>query len=465
MTHTASLSGPIFKFSRETNAVRVENIPQNVNRLEVLALFSTLIGDIRASQESDDALEITFFTADSARKALCMTGYNVAGSALLVSPIIRAASPAPSQGKRSDARRNLYVLGVPFGMTNQALAALFAPHGTVSHCVILATLDGASRRRGFVVMSTHEEARQAMAALGRSSKGGGGMDISWAVVQRSKGFLDGGDRAGVVQPPSSSLSPAPPPVLSPPVPSDTQALPSLSVEPTSTLLLANLPSLLFGSEDDLRGLVYPFGNVKALKLVRLPPPSASASASASAAPASILSSFPVSTSTPAPTKPITAAIVHYASLVAAQDARRALDGESYAGCTVRVAYLVEPESEPMSAAVSILPDLPAFPAQLDFPPPSRSIPFTTAPRCALPGHKTVFDGRNVGNQFFGAVGYVQTGRQWQAPGLVQPQLYVAPPFPQFETYPVYGVNELPGRWIPDSMYVRAPSARDMGYYV
>jgi hypothetical protein len=39
----------------------------SVNRLEVLALFSTLIGDIRASQDSDDALEITFFTADSAR--------------------------------------------------------------------------------------------------------------------------------------------------------------------------------------------------------------------------------------------------------------------------------------------------------------------------------------------------------------------------------------------------------------
>jgi hypothetical protein len=85
MTHTPSLSGPIFKFSRETNAVRVENIPQNgnfpvtypisvhslldapVNRLEVLALFSTLIGEIRASQDTDEVLEITFFTADSAR--------------------------------------------------------------------------------------------------------------------------------------------------------------------------------------------------------------------------------------------------------------------------------------------------------------------------------------------------------------------------------------------------------------
>ena len=72
---------------------------------------------------------------------------------------------------------------------SQTLAALFTPYGTVTHGVILATLDGASRRRGFVVMSTHEEAKRAMTALGRNGKGGGGLDISWAVVQRSKGML------------------------------------------------------------------------------------------------------------------------------------------------------------------------------------------------------------------------------------------------------------------------------------
>ncbi|KAJ7667996.1 hypothetical protein B0H17DRAFT_225643 [Mycena rosella] len=444
MTHTPSLSGPIFKFSRETNAVRVENIPQNVNRLEVLALFSTLIGDIRASQDSDDALEITFFTADSARKALCMTGYNVAGSALLVAPIIRAASPVPfhgaQQGRRSDMRRNLYVLGVPFGMTNQSLAAVFSPHGTVSHCVILATLDGASRRRGFVVMSTHEEARMAMAALGRSSKGGGGMDISWAVVQRSKGFLDGGDRTGVVHTPSSLGSPSP--VLGVQLPSESQALPSLSATPTSTLLLANLPSLLFGSEDDLRGLVCPFGRVKALRLVTLP--------TSSPASNSLLASFPLATSTPAPTTPVTAAIVQYITLPAAQEARRALDGESYAGCTVRVAYLAEPEAEPASPE-SPLPETPTFPAQFSFPPPFLAPALS---RCGLPVHKAGFDGRDVGNH---AMGYGHSGRHWEA---LQQQLYASAPFHPFEAYSTYG-----GRWIPDSIYVRAPSNRDTGYYV
>ncbi|KAJ7100009.1 hypothetical protein B0H15DRAFT_927606 [Mycena belliarum] len=439
MTNSLSLSGPIFKFSRETNAVRVENIPQNVNRLEVLALFSTLIGDIRASQDSEEALEITFFTADSARKALCMSGYNVAGAALLVSPIMRTASPAPfhgaSQGRRTDIRRNLYVLGVPFGMTNQSLATLFAPYGTVSHCVILATLDGASRRRGFVVMSTHEEARAAMTALGRTSKGGGGMDVSWAVVQRSKGFLDGGDRAGVVHPPSSLSSPSP--ALGSHLPADSPALPSLSAVPTSTLLLTSLPSLLFGSEDDLRGLVCPFGRVKTLRMVTLPassPFSVAPAPAPASAPASLLCSLPPSSSTPAPVTPTTAAIVEYMGPTPAQEARRSLNGESYAGCTVRVSYLIEPEDESKSEPESPLPETPIFPAQLSFPPPFFP---AGVPRCGLPPYKASFDGRDVGNH---ALGYVHPGRQWE--GLQHQPLYATSPLSPFEVYSGHGLGNM-----------------------
>lgn len=44
----------------------------------------------------------------------------------------------------------------------------FEPYGTVTHAVILATLDSASRRRGFVVMSGHQEAKAAMGALSRT---------------------------------------------------------------------------------------------------------------------------------------------------------------------------------------------------------------------------------------------------------------------------------------------------------
>jgi RNA recognition motif-containing protein len=85
----------------------------------------------------------------------------------------------------ADDRRNLYVLGLPFALTKSAyfcpcpglsqidfkrneFASIFAQYGTVSHCVILATVDNSSRRRGFVVMSTHDEARRSMACLTRT---------------------------------------------------------------------------------------------------------------------------------------------------------------------------------------------------------------------------------------------------------------------------------------------------------
>ena len=90
----------------------------------------------------------------------------------------------PPPEKRNDARRNLYVLGLPFDLTKYAmpsylcasrlivyraeLTSIFSCHGTVNHCVILATVDNASRRRGFVVMSTHAQARAAMDAISRT---------------------------------------------------------------------------------------------------------------------------------------------------------------------------------------------------------------------------------------------------------------------------------------------------------
>ena len=46
-------------------------------------------------------------------------------------------------------------------------AEIFSRFGSVSHAVILATVDNASRRRGFIVMSYHHEAKAAMDALNR----------------------------------------------------------------------------------------------------------------------------------------------------------------------------------------------------------------------------------------------------------------------------------------------------------
>ena len=81
---------------------------------------------------------------------------------------------------------------------------IFSRYGTVCHAVILATVDNASRRRGFVVMSSHEQAKCAMNSLSRkeiksvfsyllltesTNLCGRGhiIDVSWAVVQRSGG--------------------------------------------------------------------------------------------------------------------------------------------------------------------------------------------------------------------------------------------------------------------------------------
>jgi RNA recognition motif. (a.k.a. RRM, RBD, or RNP domain) len=49
------------------------------------------------------------------------------------------------------------------------LVSIFSHFGTVTHSVILATVDNASRRRGFVVMLTHDEAQAAMDNISQTS--------------------------------------------------------------------------------------------------------------------------------------------------------------------------------------------------------------------------------------------------------------------------------------------------------
>ena len=58
-------------------------------------------------------------------------------------------------------------------ITRAELVEIFSRYGRVSHAVILATSDNASRRRGFIVMSTHAEARFALHSLSRT-------EIKWA---------------------------------------------------------------------------------------------------------------------------------------------------------------------------------------------------------------------------------------------------------------------------------------------
>ncbi|KAI0697056.1 hypothetical protein BC835DRAFT_1340033 [Cytidiella melzeri] len=279
---------PVFKFAGQMYAVKVENVPSAATQQEIVKLFSALIGDVRRCDEFVDdmkrrVIELEFPTSDAAKKALCMTGYTVSGVQITVSPAGNIVScRQPKEAKHSDGRRNLYVLGLPFDLTKSDFVDIFSRYGNVAHAVILATVDNASRRRGFVVMATHREAKLAMDALSRREIKGHTIDVSWAVVQRSQGFLDGGDRTLVLSQQAQNTSsteqmfdshtmdlactsetsgPARPAIENQiqqitPVPS-----------PVPALLVTNLPSVLFSQVTDLHPLLCPFGEIVDLKIV------------------------------------------------------------------------------------------------------------------------------------------------------------------------------------------------------
>ena len=64
----------------------------------------------------------------------------------------------------------------------QAYHDLFAPHGTPTHTVLLKTQDSCSRRRGFVVMSSHDEAQDVINWLD-------GICIRYAINYYRQGYL------------------------------------------------------------------------------------------------------------------------------------------------------------------------------------------------------------------------------------------------------------------------------------
>ncbi|KAF5379209.1 hypothetical protein D9615_005967 [Tricholomella constricta] len=310
-----------------TNAIKVENISARVAINEVVALFNTLIGGVKSSRVCENAqggyLEITFFSQDAATKALCMSGYSIQGTNLVVS-LISLSPTNPRPKRQTDDRRNLYVLGLPFSITKTDFSNIFSRYGTVTHCVILATVDNSSRRRGFVVMSSHEEAKLAMVSLTRTQIKGHCLDISWAVVQRSQGFLDGGDRALPLDP-RMSMSGSFSPIMRQETPETGSANSSstsisinenelasltLSLTPTRTLLVTNLPKLLFSQTQDMHPLFYPFGRIKRLNLVETPSDGGS-----------------------------TSVIVEYESAAIAQEAKETLHGQFYAGHQIAAQFV------------------------------------------------------------------------------------------------------------------------------
>lgn len=334
---TLSRPNPVFRFHGETYSVKVENIAPTVARQELVELFSTLIGDVSNCTEYQDekkqrVLELAFTNPDASKKALCMSGYNVAGLPLAVS----ASSPAEHRrfgkqgsGRGNDTRRNLYVLGLPFDLTKPEFVDIFSRYGTVSHAVILATVDNASRRRGFVVMSSHQEAKAAMDGISRKEIKGHTIDVSWAVVQRSGGFLDGGDRTMVLTQQNNSLtrdptsdyevaesvgSPETPAVCTPPLDCNIQPL------PVPILLVTNLPTMLFSQASDLHPLLCPFGEIVQLKLLNQSADSNALSVS-----------------------------VEYKTMTQAREARDTLNGQRYFDRCVKAEFLLPEPSSPVAS--------------------------------------------------------------------------------------------------------------------
>ncbi|TBU34288.1 hypothetical protein BD311DRAFT_793935 [Dichomitus squalens] len=320
---------PLFKFNRDGFAVHVSNVADAVTRRELVDLFNNFIGDIIKCDENYDAAgrryyALTFASQDAAKKALCMSGYNVDGTPLVVTTVTLSSElPRSKPAKQPDTRRNLYVLGLPFDLTKTEFAEIFSRFGTVSHAVILATVDNASRRRGFVVMSQHHEAKLAMDTFNRKEIKGHVIDVSWAVVQRSEGFLDGGDRATVLSNSSPSPSPAPfdvkaltpalPPlqasiVVTPPI----ERPPTLTFStPSSSLQIKHLPAVLFSQLSDLHPLLGPYGDVKKLEII----PAESGEHG------------------------LVSAVVEYATPSQAAEAAQALHGQAYSSVPIVVEFL------------------------------------------------------------------------------------------------------------------------------
>ncbi|KAF5310792.1 hypothetical protein D9619_008068 [Psilocybe cf. subviscida] len=324
----ATDAGTLFNFgvntntnNRPTNSVSVENIPQHVNRCEILALFSDIRSYQDIREESSSRLDITFTDRNAATKALCMNGYSIAGAQLSVSALTICPPVNHAIAKHgADDRRNLYVLGLPFALSKNEFATLFSQYGVVSHCVILATVDNSSRRRGFVVMSSHEEAKHAMTALTRTSIKGHSIDVSWAVVQRSQGFLDGGDRAMLLDSRSRMPSPTPAPLerqrLATSDSSDSSdsrdanpASLATTFVPTMSLLVTNLPTMLFSQVQDLHPLFLPFGQIEKLEIVQV----------------SAVGTMSV--------------FVQYASVAIAQEAKECLGGQVYGNCQIDARFV------------------------------------------------------------------------------------------------------------------------------
>ncbi len=91
----------------------------------------------------------------------------------------------------------IYVGGLPYSATEEQLADLFAPYGTVESArVITDKFTGQSRGFGFVEMTSAEEAKRAIAALNATQMGGRTLTVNEARPQEPRQGGGGGYGGG-----------------------------------------------------------------------------------------------------------------------------------------------------------------------------------------------------------------------------------------------------------------------------
>ena len=89
--------------------------------------------------------------------------------------------------------KKLYVGNLSYGITDQALEQMFAPHGTVQSAQVIMDRDtGRSKGFGFVEMSNDQEAQNAIKALNGQQADGRSLTVNEARPREDRG----GPRSG-----------------------------------------------------------------------------------------------------------------------------------------------------------------------------------------------------------------------------------------------------------------------------
>jgi RNA recognition motif-containing protein len=93
--------------------------------------------------------------------------------------------------------KKLYVGNLSYDVNQEALAALFAPHGTVESAQIITDRDsGRSKGFGFVEMASDAEAQAAIAALNGQQNGGRPLTVNEAKPREERPRSGGGGGYG-----------------------------------------------------------------------------------------------------------------------------------------------------------------------------------------------------------------------------------------------------------------------------